>query len=156
MAQTAKHLQEVQKIKQPSTQYTQTEAKLCHPFHNQLLQHHQSKFQVLLNTPAKWKMKNTKLSESAVFLPSVDVNISHPTSKMVMEMNEEAKIFCVGFFCLFVCFIFKLCKRSAISNFTFEAEDLNQLFKSVLGSKSNVEHNVNTVFPLQFYKPRCF
>lgn len=56
---------------------------------------------MLPNTTAKWKMKNRKLSESAISLPSVDVNISHSASKMVMEMNEEAKIFCVGFFFFF-------------------------------------------------------
>lgn len=87
------------KIKQPSTQYAPTQARLCHPFHNQLLQHHQLRFQMLPNTTAKWKMKNRKLSQSAVFLPSVDVNTLHPASKMVMEMNEEAKIFCGCFFC---------------------------------------------------------
>lgn len=63
---------------------------------------------MLPNTTAKWKMKNRKLSQSAVFLPSVDVNTLHPASKMVMEMNEEAKIFCGCFFCCCCLLVFLL------------------------------------------------
>jgi len=51
-------------------------------------------FQVLLNARADWEMKNRKLLEREISHPNVDIKVSQPSSKSIMEMNEETKIFC--------------------------------------------------------------
>lgn len=76
---------------------------------------------VLLNARVNWKMKTRKLLESEISHPNVDMKISQPARKSIIEMNEETKIL----WTFFQQFAFKVYRYSDFSNFKLEAEGLN-------------------------------